>query len=363
MVVDALNECDREEDVTALIHLLSRAKKATSFRLQFFVTSKPKLPIRLGFKDIGGSYRNLAFHEIPKQDIRRDIFSFLRSELDLVRQTFNKTVIGPGLPPDWPPPASFEDFVNMAVPLFIFASTACRFIADSDSGNPREQLNKILEYKGKDERPQLHTTYLPILKQLLFKRTDSGLAERIEKEQATIVAWFRHIVGTIVLLANPLPSASLARILGRTQDDVDSKLRRLHSVLNIPDNPLVPIKLLHLSFRDFLVDQKNRDANPFWVDARETHKQLADRCLQLLSTGNALRKDVCNLRWPGTLRSEISPQTINTALPPEVHQRIAPQRQRCFVTCSVFFWPMPLLSTHRLSRSTTQLFYLRQKGV
>ncbi|EJT69636.1 hypothetical protein GGTG_12520 [Gaeumannomyces tritici R3-111a-1] len=317
VVVDALDECDREEDATALIRLLSRAKEATSVRLRFFVTSRPELPIRLGFGDIDGSYQDLALHEIPEPDIKKDISTFLRSELAEVRHKFNKTVPPPGLTLDWPPPASFEDLVNMAVPLFIFASTACRFIADIRYGNPVEQLDKILEYKTKGGWSQLHATYLPILNQLLLNRTDTESAGRIE-EEAEVVAWFRDIVGTIVLLADPLPSASLAGILGRPPLDVDSKLCTLHSVLNIPDNPLVPVKLLHLSFRDFLVDQKNRDANPFWVDSRETHKQLANRCLQLLSTGDTLRKNVCNLRYPGTLRPEISPQNINTALPPEV---------------------------------------------
>ncbi|KAL8295995.1 hypothetical protein RB600_001468 [Gaeumannomyces tritici] len=318
VVVDALDECDREEDARALINLLSRAKEITSFRLRFFVTSRPELPIRLGFKKIGDNYQDLALHEVPKSNIKRDISTFLRSELDHIRQDFNETVPGPGLPFDWPSPTSFEDLVNMAVPLFIFASTACRFIADSNFGDPGKQLDKILEYKGKGEWSQLHATYLPILDQLLFERKDSGLVKRTKEEQAVVVAWFRDIVGTIVLLADPLPCASLARILNRTQLDVGSRLLQLHSVLNIPDNPLVPVKLLHLSFRDFLVDQKNRDANPFWVDAQKTHEQLADRCLQLLSTGDTLKRDVCDLRHPGTLRSEIEPGIIDNRLPPEV---------------------------------------------
>ncbi|EJT69617.1 hypothetical protein, variant 1 [Gaeumannomyces tritici R3-111a-1] len=318
IVVDALDECDREEDATALVRLLSKAKEATSIRIRFFVTSRPELPIRLGFKDIDGSYQDLALHEMPEPDIKKDISTFLRSELAEIRRKFNKTILGPGLPSDWPSPTSFEDLVNMAVPLFILASTACRFIADSNFGDPGKQLDKILEYKGKGEWSQLYATYLPILDRLLFERKDLRLVKRTKKEQAVVVAWFRDIVGTIVLLADPLPCASLARILNRTQLDVGSRLLQLHSVLNIPDNPLVPVKLLHLSFRDFLVDQENRDANPFWVDSRETHKQLADRCLQLLSTGDTLRRDVCNLRHPGTFRPEISPQNINTALPPEV---------------------------------------------
>ncbi|KAL8296176.1 hypothetical protein RB600_001591 [Gaeumannomyces tritici] len=318
VVVDALDECDREEDATALVRLLSRAKEATSIRIRFFVTSRPELPIRLGFKDIGGSYRNLALHKIPKPDIKKDISTFLRSELAQIRHKFNMMVTGPGLPPDWPPSTSVESLVDMAVPLFIFASTACRFIADSNYGNPGEQLNKILEYRKKGGRSQLHTTYLPILNQLLLKRTDSGWVSRTEDEETAIVAWFREIVGTIVLLADPLPISSLARLLDKPQVNVDSKLCGLHSVLDISDNPVAPVKLLHLSFRDFLVDDENRNKNPFWVDKQDTHGRLADRCFKLLSADDNLKRDVCSLRLPGTLRSQIEKQTIDSALSPEV---------------------------------------------
>ncbi|KAL8364758.1 hypothetical protein RB595_003843 [Gaeumannomyces hyphopodioides] len=373
VVVDALDECDGKEDVRALINLLSKAKEITSFRLRFFVTSRPELPIRLGFKKIGDNYQNLALHEVPKPDIKRDISTFLRSELKHIRQDFNETVPVPGLPSDWPPPASLEDLVNMAVPLFIFASTACRFIADSNFGDPGKQLDKILEYKGKGEWSQLHATYLPILDQLLFERKDSGLVKRTKKEQAVVVTWFRDIVGTIVLLADPLPCASLARILNKTQLDVGSRLLQLHSVLNIPDDPLVPVKLLHLSFRDFLVDQENRDANPFWVDAQRTHEQLADRCLKLLSTGDNLKRDICDLRHPGTLRSEISLHTINTALPPEVqyacrywvHHWKESRRQirdgdpvHLFLTDRLLYWLEALGVTGRIRESFNMANYL-----
>ncbi|TLD14369.1 uncharacterized protein PgNI_02690 [Pyricularia grisea] len=318
VVVDALNERNRKKNVTTLIRLFPKAEKTKSYHLRFFVTSRPKMPIRLGFKNIADKYKNLALHEIPKSDIIKDIFTFLRFKLDRIRLNFNKTVPGSGLPPDWPPLASFKDFVDMAVPLFIFASTACRFIANSEFGNPWEQLNKIIEYKGKGQRSRLYATYLLILNQLFLKRTNLGLVKRTKKKQAEIIEWFRDIVGTIVLFANPLPSALLAYVLDRTKLDVNSKLRRLHFIFNISDNPLAPVKLLHLFFRDFLVDNENRDGNLFWIDAQKTHKQLAGRCFKLLSIGDNLKKDVCNLRRPGISRSEISEQIINTALPPDV---------------------------------------------
>ena len=141
---------------------------------------------------------------------------YLGLELTRVWQNFNKTVTGLGLPLDWPLSASLESLVDMAVLLFIFVLMACCFIADSDYDDPKEQLDKILEYRKKGGWSRLYTMYLPILNQLLLKCTDLGLVKCTKDEEAAIVAWFQDIVGTIVLLVDPLPSASLACVLGRS---------------------------------------------------------------------------------------------------------------------------------------------------
>ncbi|KAL8296081.1 hypothetical protein RB600_001526 [Gaeumannomyces tritici] len=227
VVVDALDECDREEDAIALIRLFSRAKEATSIRLRFFVTSRPELPIRLGFEDIGGSYQNLALHEIPKPDIEKDISTFLRSELGKIREKFNKTVVGSTISTDWPSSTDLQSLVNMAVPLFIFASTACRFIGDDRHGDPENQLDKLLKYRKKGGRSQLHQTYLPILDQLLKDADTKG-------NEAAILEWFRELVGAIVLLADPLFTTSLARLLGKSQNHIRKQKSRAPSRACVP---------------------------------------------------------------------------------------------------------------------------------
>lgn len=152
---------------------------------------------------------------------------------------------------------------------------------------------------------------------MLLKRTDLGFRSRTGGEKTAVIGSFREIVGAIVLVANPLSTASLARLLGLTKRAVDSKLLMLHSVLDIPSDEKSVVKPLHLSFRDYLVDPGNRDEIPFWVDETATHKQLADKCLRLLSTEGVLKKNMCNIH-PGTLLSEIDPETINAFLPFEV---------------------------------------------
>jgi hypothetical protein len=98
-------------------------------------------------------------------------------------------------------------------------------------------------------------TYLPVLKQLLVRVTD------LEKQG--IVEEFQQVVGLIIILASPLSATSLDLLLRVPKGTVDSRTDLLHSVLSIPSNPNQSIRLLHLSFRDFLVNTEKRETNPF----------------------------------------------------------------------------------------------------
>jgi hypothetical protein len=143
----------------------------------------------------------------------------------------------------------------MAIPLFIFATTICRFVKDRRCGEPEEQLAKVLKYQTKSQESELDATYLPVLDQLLIKLTTSRRDEVVQK--------FKEIVGTIVILASPLSTTSLARLLDISKARVDHALDLLHSVLSIPSNSDTPVWLLHLSFQDFLLDTEKREKHPF----------------------------------------------------------------------------------------------------
>jgi hypothetical protein len=92
----------------------------------------------------------------------------------------------------------------------------------------------------------------------------------------------------------------------------------LHSVLSVPDSEDVPIRLLHLSFREFLVDPQKQGRSPFWVDEKSTHNKLASRCLEIMSGPSGLRQDMCSLSGPGVLRSEIDEGSIASRLSPDL---------------------------------------------
>lgn len=308
VVVDALDECDREKDAQTIISLLPRAKQLTSVRLKFFVTSRPEFPIRLQFDRISGTYQDLALHQVDERVVYHDISMFLESELSNTRNNFNRRLPKDRkLPSDWPGPTNIQTLVKMAVPLFIFAATACRFISDLKLGPPNKQLTKILKYQTR-EMSKLDATYSPVLDRLL-----DGLTEPAKDN---VVKEFENVVGSIIILATPLSTTSLSRLLGIEKADIDNRLDLLHSVLDIPSDANAPVKLLHLSFRDFLLDE--REANRFWIDERVVHEKLATGCLHLLMNNDNLKKDICGLQMPGKRREDISEEMIDRCLPPEV---------------------------------------------
>ncbi|KAE9566112.1 Vegetative incompatibility protein [Colletotrichum fructicola] len=317
IVVDALDECERDDHIKTVVRLLCRVKDIQSPRLKVFITSRPELPVRLGFSQdaVKGTYDDFLLHEIPPSIVEHDISAFLQHELEKIRADYNSDVPDDRqLPPTWPDQSDIKTLVMMAVPLFIFAATTCRFLTQRRFGDPRHQLRQVLEYKtgtGSSEvdlQSKLELTYQPALEQ--------QLTELSPFDQEKVIEEFRRIVGPIVILKSPLSTTALENLLGIPRHVIDGRLDMLHSVLSIPKSPTSPVRLLHLSFRDFLVDPKQQSRNRFWVDERQTHRQLAAKCLALLK--QSLHEDMCDLRAPATLRATVDVQKINNDLSPEV---------------------------------------------
>jgi hypothetical protein len=313
LVIDALDECDRDEDIRAIIHLISLGRSLRSVRLRAFLTSRPELPVRLGFKSIHGKYQDLVLHEIPKPIISHDIAAFLNYELARIKEDYNN--ITPSelqLSEGWPGSQSMDALVHMAVPLFIFAATVCRFIGDPAWSDPAGQLAKILEYQERfpeSELDKLDATYRPILDQLTV---GSGSA------QNSLIEEFQMVVGAIVLLAEPLSISSLAGLLEISKSVISRRLVTLHSVLSVPESIYGPVRLFHLSFRDFLVDPAKRENSPFWISEEATHEKIAMRCLRLLSSGSYLKEDICGLKISGAARVHVPVIKIHAALPAHI---------------------------------------------
>ncbi|KAF5623564.1 heterokaryon incompatibility protein het-E-1 [Fusarium sp. NRRL 25303] len=322
IVVDALDECESDADIHLIINLFSRTGEIKQPRSRIFVTSRPDLAVRLGFNDVQGTYQDLALHKISAQIIEQDISTFLQHEANLIKRRWDSSIAeGRKLPVDWPGDACIKLLTERAAPLFIFAATVCRFIADRRHGSPDEQLQRFLESSAEDTSSRMELTYGPVLGQLLGSNCS-------KRKKETIIHEVKRIVGTIINLATPLSSSALSRLVNIDQKTIDVRLDFLHSVLSIPSSSSEPIRMLHSSFRDYMMDP-DIEGNPFRINEKTSSRELVGDCFQAMES---LKTDVCHLGIPGQRRSTLRPEVIDERLPPEVqyaciywieHQRIA----------------------------------------
>ncbi|KAL2849869.1 WD domain protein [Aspergillus pseudoustus] len=288
IVIDALDECENENDIRVILQQLPRTHTSPSSYLRFFITSRPELPVRLGFQEAKNSYQDLILHEIPAPVVEHDIALFLEHKLAKIRTQR-------GLSLDWPGNDDFQTLLSMSIPLFNFAATICRLFDDYNL-DPEQCLAEILQYQS--EESKLGRTYLPVLKRLVSRY--DGM------RQTQLVQEVQEVLGTIILLESPLSVISLSRLMGFPISSVRARLSSLHSVLDIPDNEVLPVRIYHLSFRDFLLDPNTRKQTPL----------LTNYCLCIMEA--KLKTNICNLPGYGTGRDDISGQAISQHLLPEL---------------------------------------------
>jgi len=191
-VVDALDECEKEDDVRTLLQLWSDVSSMIKIRIGLFLTSRPELPIRQGFsKMLADTHQDVFLHEVPRPVVEHDILIFLTDA---------------------------------------FAQIRCEYNVEPPSGTPE----------------------------------------------------------TIAL-----------------------RLRPLHSVLSISSHPEAPIRLLHLSFGEFLTSQEFQE-RPYHIENTTIHSVLTTKCLKLLSLPRpvGLCEDMCQLSNLGQARKDLPLTTI-----------------------------------------------------
>jgi hypothetical protein len=323
LVVDALDECDSHNDIRIIIQLLAEARSLTKIRLRVLLTSRPEVPIRHGFGQVAeAEHQDVVLHNISRSIVDHDIRLFFEHHLKVIAKDHYHA-------DDWPGVETIGLLVQNACGLFIWAATACRFI---EEGGPlvTNRLHAVLkdspstessflsdssstEDPDMDERfevppeRRLDSIYLTVLKSPVYR-----YRKQERKRWYTLI---KETLGAIVLLQSPLSASSLAQLLGIPMEDIHRTLYEFHSIVDVPKDSNQPVRLHHPSFRDFLLDRKRCGDDNFWVEKSSTHKKLASRCIELMSTPGSLRQNMCNISEPGVLRIDIDESTITASLP------------------------------------------------
>ena len=86
VVLDALDECDDFNDVRLLLRLLGDTQRMEGLGLRVLVTSRPDIPISLGFRNMTHiAYHEIALHYVSRVTVDQDIERFVTHELGQIK--------------------------------------------------------------------------------------------------------------------------------------------------------------------------------------------------------------------------------------------------------------------------------------
>jgi hypothetical protein len=308
VVIDALDECKPESDLGLILQLMSHVKELQTIKIRFFLTSRPEAHIRSCFRGVSPSLiyeavLNKVTVSDCKENVQDDIMRFLKHELEAIQQKNQITE-------DWPGQDNLQKLSIKADGLFIYAATACRFLDGPNLTRSRLdlRLKMIFDNKVTGDSPQknLDAIYTSILQFSVF-------GDVIEEEKPEISSLFKQVVGSIVVLFEPLSAQYLSTLVDTPLSSVEETLKGLHSVLAVPEKSNDTVQLLHLSFRDFLIDSQRCLDDNFHISEVVAHDTLFQRSLEIMS--NLLHYDICCLLDPATSMSDVEQSRISKHIP------------------------------------------------
>lgn len=282
IIIDALDEC-RDGGVTSIILsiLACHIRELTPFL--FVVTSRPEPHIAAVFErahkeSLKDATKSLILHNVQLKSVLDDIRLYLADGFDKISQTF---LVDAG----WPCSQDLDKLAELSRGLFIFATTALRFIEDRFFGNPQNQLQTLLS----SPVSLMHELYRTVL--------DAAFVTVLGVPVCNRQALLHQILGAITLAEEPLSTSGLAGLLCLTENDVRNALAGLRSVLHVPEDPGEAVHFIHPTFLEFLLDHSAKKPEAFHIIPDKHHLTLFTQSLVAMSS---LKRNVAGVAKPAS---------------------------------------------------------------
>lgn len=294
IVIDALDECGDPTSRKNLLMLLAQeiAKIPTMFR--FLITSRAEFDINSAL----ATRTNIVQYElsIKAESNVNDISFFLRNEVATIRDRHDTF----GLVSDWPGEAIIGELASRSAGLFIWASLAANFIAESY--DPEEGIEVLLGVGpyGTAEAA-LDSLYATALHTAGKWDSDAFITD------------FRSVMGAVVAGRISLSDDIIDSILLEGCRSSKVLLSRLKCLLVW--SPGKPVHVLHVSFADYLTDPHRCGTKPWFIDLSLANDTLLLGCLRLMRAG--LRFNLCGLETSYLSNKDVTglSHRIKTAIP------------------------------------------------
>ncbi|KAJ7924684.1 hypothetical protein B0H13DRAFT_1601442, partial [Mycena leptocephala] len=297
VVLDALDECKDTAAISTVLSALARHIRDLS-PLQFLVTSRPENHIKAAFtlQDLEHKTKQLVLHWVELKLVEQDIRHYLLMKLVETKRRYE-------IKEPWPAPGSIDSLAKLSSGLFIFAATSIKYIEDVAYSDPRGQLQRLTSRA-------VTTTGVSSPFNRLDELYSEVLTLALPDISSSFLGLLKMVLGSIVHLQDPLSVIGLENLLGLRTGRVRETLLHLHSILIVPENDHHVIRLLHPSFADFITNPEQCSIPKYVVKLEEQHTLLAQSCLVAMK---GLRRDMCQIKNPSLLNSEITDLSMRIA--------------------------------------------------
>ena len=297
IVIDALDECRDSETISVIISALSLHVDGLD-SLQIVLTSRPEANIDRGFRreEIKKKTHSFRLEDVSKEEVRKDIEAYLRSELNQLRSWHDLLQDRS----DWPGNEKIARLCELSKEYFIFAATTVKFISGGRLDDPDQLLSIVLSSNNTQTGVDANRFPFAALDKLYLQVLQIAFEDSMSSADAENV---RNIVGSVVLIFDQLSPTSLNSLLGLSTGATQQVLRYLGSVLVLPQDKRGVIEIVHPSFTDFIIDRLRCTLSQFTVSPPLQHAILAMRCLEVMNS--MLTKDMVGL-GNAALNSEVA---------------------------------------------------------
>ncbi|KZV85225.1 hypothetical protein EXIGLDRAFT_753424 [Exidia glandulosa HHB12029] len=299
IVIDALDECTvaAQDRVQRMLYLMMDGLAKIACPVRVFVTSRPELHVEdaLGSATFDKTLQRFRLHEVPRPDVDADIKLYFEAEMDklppLTRQILlrdRRDVV--------------DDLTALAAGLFIYATTLVQYLRLFIGEEILDGVSPLLDTR------RVPTSALQQLDHLYTVVLNNSFPPDVRNSPVSGPS-MKSVLGCIAVLQDHISPRELAKLTGiNLQRGLLPTLRRLATVVTFNEQDLeVPIRPLHASFADFLVDPARHAAETFLVNPFEQHKTLAAHSLVLIMRRGILENTLVLLRSRATAPSAAHP--------------------------------------------------------
>jgi hypothetical protein len=287
VILDGLDECGNAESRTRLLEVLRDQLPKLPPCYRFIITSRTESDIR----DVLSVSEHVDEREldISSTSNNNDIQVYIRHQMSSIRG-YRKHL---SFPLGWPGESKLCALADRAAGLFVWASTATKFIRSGQ--DPEQRLNILIK-----------ADVAPEAERALNGLYQTALQTAGNWDDPSFALEFRAVVGMILAAKNPLSNDAIDKLRGpEAQWPSLDKISNLGSVLTLPPHP---IRILHFSFADFLSDLNRCGDERWYIDVASHNYYLAKQCLDCLGRLLPITYAEPSLSWG----------TVNVTLPEEV---------------------------------------------